>query len=84
MTAGHLLKDQVYLIIKNPHGPGTDVGRVAPAGTAIEWHGKTNAGSEDCYGGKSLHWIDLPEFGYNIGAELGVDFCLHNPWGRRP
>lgn len=87
---GRLLTGQMYLLIKNPRGPGTDEGRFAPAGTPITWDSEkhverfreqygveytgTNAGHEDSYGGRFLYWIDLPEYGEGIGAELGVDF----------
>jgi len=72
---GRLIKERLYLVIKNPNGPNTDIGHVAPTGSTVYWTGMTNAGSEEHYGGRLLHWIALP--GYttqNIGAELGVDF----------
>lgn len=71
---GRLLRDRVYLVIKNPRGTNTDVGYTAPVGTPILWTGKTNEGYEDGYGGRTLHWIELPTYGHTIGAELGIDF----------
>jgi len=82
IRTGHLIKEKVYLIIKNPYGPNTDVGKTAPAGTKVVWNSNprpdsdgTNAKYLDSYGGVLLHWIDLPEYGEGIGAELGVDFA---------
>lgn len=77
MRRGKLLTEQVYLIHKMPNNiyGEPDVVYTAPAGTLISWEeGKTNAGSESYYGGQHLYWIDLPDYGYGIGAELGVDF----------
>lgn len=75
LRTGKLIKSHIYLIIKNPNGPNTDIGHEAPAGTIVHWSGMTNRGSEEYYGGRLLHWIALPEYtSQNIGAELGVDF----------
>jgi hypothetical protein len=74
LRTGKLLRERTYLMIKNPHGPNTDVAKIAPAETPIWWTGGSNAGHEDSYGGRHLHWIDLPEYGHSIGAELGIDF----------
>lgn len=76
---GKLLKPQVYLTWKHRYDYGTpDQHFTAPAGALVEWDdGKentSNAGYEGYYGGTHLYWIDLPEYGHGIGAELGVDF----------
>jgi hypothetical protein len=76
MKTGKLIRDKVYLTWKQPNNiPGEpDVNYIAPAGSVVIWLGQTNEGSERYYGDRLLYWIDLPEFGFGIGAELGIDF----------
>jgi hypothetical protein len=74
LNQGHLLIEKTYLVIKNPDGPNTDRHLKAPAGTTIVWTGGTNSGHESSYGDRRLHWIDLPDYGFGIGAELDIDF----------
>ena len=89
MRTGKLLKEKVYLTHKywDDEGRTHRTNYTAPAGTKVEWDEEkwdaadrlgTNAGSEEFYGGRLLHWVDLvhPDGGLygGIGAEAGVDF----------
>ena len=39
--------------------PGNDRHFYSEAEAPVRWNGKTNAGHEDCYGGRRLLWTDV-------------------------
>lgn len=68
MKTGKLKNRTIKFIIKNPHGPGTDVYRYAEPGEVVTWGGGTNEGYEDCYGDRRILWCTLWS-GESIGLE---------------
>ena len=39
--------------------PGNDMHFYSDAGSPVWWNGETNAGDEDCYGGRTLLWTGV-------------------------
>ena len=72
---GVLVRPVPYLVWKQHLEGGGDERFVAPTGCRVVWGGKTNEGFEKMYGGETIFWVVLPDFGGgSVGVVLGTDF----------